>query len=449
MADARNLPDSCLCYNPLSLYVVHSQVLGLATRPFPSKAGIRGRWNSIFQDKKCFSHKAAQAGRRGDVDSLASAPFLRRLGAVCLDTEHVREAFALNKYRGLNVDDLSDTKFFGASGKYRGDERLSHLYFELRRPLSLAASPKGLRLRPVSAKLFVHIYPVGYVVLKLAVSLAFKGWNHTDNPEDCTIGLLRQLFDETKPWGERGDWTWKCSIKTGTLPEIMTVIKNELQRSFYSDTSRKFSEGSWESAVKIGSPSTKMALTGRTIAINVLFRNKEFESFDILDDWGHNKRLLASRQAIACVFSPRTARRLSIKFFWKFLVLAELVQLKRRIYEDYIQFFKEQMNELREFRLSLRRKATKEDVFRFSVYDPQIPRLFLVLDQHIRATKPFYRRIYSMLSTGTGLDARRARAATLVRDWQDEVEKWEPVLVVLWKKIIAPLRSLLAPTGSR
>ena len=106
-----------------------------------------------------------------------------------------------------------------------------------------------------------------------------------------------------------------------------------------------------------------------------------------------------------------------------------------------------QITELVDFRLSLRRKLTKEDLLRFSVYDTNVHRFMAALDGHIRTARPFYRRIYSLISGGTGFSERREKVKELVNEWHDEAAKWEPSLVKLWNKVIRPVRSILHTKG--
>jgi len=89
------------------------------------------------------------------------------------------------------------------------------------------------------------------------------------------------------------------------------------------------------------------------------------------------------------------------------------------------------------------RKLAREDIHRLSVYRSEVPHYLLALDTHTRSAPPFYRLIYSSISGGIGFDERRKKVKELVREWEEEVEQWEHSLALLWKTVIAPLRSLL------
>src|SRR4030095_3146342 len=120
------------------------------------------------------------------------------------------------------------------------------------------------------------------------------------------------------------------------------------------------------------------------------------------------------------------------------------VILKNQIYENYAEFFRREIISLKGFRLSVTRKLTKEDAKRLSVYDPKIHVYLYTLDKHIRTVshfKPFYGKVYSVLSNGAGFDIRREKVKELLAEWVHEVELWEHGGVIVWKKVIAPIRT--------
>jgi hypothetical protein len=47
------------------------------------------------------------------------------------------------------------------------------------------------------------------------------------------------------------------------------------------------------------------------------------------------------------------------------------------------------------------------------------------------------------MSSASGFDEQRQRVIALVKQWEDEVSKWEHGLLVVWKKFLAPLKALL------
>lgn len=231
------------------------------------------------------------------------------------------------------------------------------------------------------------------------------------------------------------------------------MIRNNLQRSFYIDAPIPLRPDSWSSAIKLFTDASYMQ-----IADKVLMARGNYEVLDISSNITSEfipnlDYFLASRQGLVCVANPKLPRqnihrfrRRSLIFFWKILALFEFVAFKHQVYEDYATFLRHQVKELRDFRLSLRRKLTKEDLKRFSVYDYKIPQFLFALDKHIQQVKPFWRRVYTAISTGTGFDARRKSVMKLELDWEEEVKQWEPILTAIWKKLISSIRVLL---GSR
>ena len=168
-----------------------------------------------------------------------------------------------------------------------------------------------------------------------------------------------------------------------------------------------------------------------------------YEMLDFRPSSAYLKSMLVSRQGYVCIVQPEYKRKAVLRVFWKVLQLVEFIAFKHQVYDDYTEFLRHQVAELRDFRLSITRKARKEDLTRFSVYDHKIPQFLLALDNNIRSAKPFHRRIYSVFSSGTGFDERRASCLSLVKEWEEEISRWEHGLSLVWKKIISPIRSLL------
>jgi hypothetical protein len=156
--------------------------------------------------------------------------------------------------------------------------------------------------------------------------------------------------------------------------------------------------------------------------------------------------LISSHQGLICIFKPKSNRKSALRFFWKIVFLSEFIEYKRQIYEDYSIFLQNEVQNLTDFRLSIKRKIKKEDLLKFSVYDPIIPEFIFALNKHIKQAAPFHRKIYSIISMGSDFDSLRERLINRdVKEWREEVDKWNPSLILLWNKIIFPIRSLVTP----
>lgn len=423
-----------------SAYIVQSQIISLSDRPFPSPKGIRSVWHPLFNSKNCFTDLGNLIYDPGiRYDQLPPKPFIRNIGSIWFNTRSARlecpfERYELgsylltgNKKEWEDFLDYSKT-IFGFDFQFE-DQRMNYLSFEVCKPLLLKAKTDDET--QAEGKVFIHIYPSGYLVLHLAIAL---NWHDGRSLKD-----LQQIILQTRPWREDNRWIWSSRIGSGKLSEIIKLINDNLQKSFYVNSSTPLRHGSWKSSLKLIS-----AADSKQIASELLLPEGKYEILDMQNRKTYMRYLLSSRQGLICIFKPESNRKSALRFFWKILFLSEFVEYKNQVYEDYAKFLRIEVNKLKDFRLSLIRKATKEDLLRFSVYNHMIPQFLFTLDNHIHSAAPFHRYIYSTISTGTGFDLRRDKVKKLIIEWEKEVEQWEPTLSLLWKKIISPIRSLLA-----
>lgn len=454
----------------ISTYTVHTQVIALDDRPFAATKGkIRPVWQPLFEDKSCFTDFSTliMPYRRSPPPE---KPFLRRLGSICFNPRSLR--FATSWEKGALTDYLRRRRRIDKHPKHYyqqpisvfgydqelEDERMNYLYFELYKPIFLRAKTEDDTR--AEGKIFIHFYPSGYIVLQIVVALTWRGLRNVES--------LRQILKETRPWRPNSNWLWSSRIGSGKLHEIVDIIRSNLNKSLYVDYSITLRQSIWQSAVKVFSNAKEndIATEGERIAFGLLLPRGKPEGLGIpCSNWF--TYLLASRQGLACIFIPSASRVLglsmgcqedlwnwpglwkwpkrkrALRFFWKILLLDEFVALKRQIYQDYAELLRNEVGQLKDFRLSLKRKATQEDLLRFSVYDYEIPQFLSALDKHIRSAPPFYRRIYSTISTGTGFDEQRGKVKNLVRQWEEEITLWKHPLRVAWEKIISPVRSML------
>ncbi len=469
---------------------IHVLPIAIGDRPFAQPAQMRPVWRCIFQNQKCLTQNRSlvrdgwwpgslspelkrflfplplwprylpsslstlvrdhrwSSRLPSDVttfykDALPelfpSIPFVRNLGAVCLNlgTLHLADntdrAILANFFAGGDEpQDLLDMiKVFGYDRKIE-DERMNFVCFEPYEPVRLRLiTHDGVW---INGKVRVHLYACGYIILRMEFSIdakSLKKLSWTDG-----IKRLQQLLLETKPSNRKSTTIWRSRLGNKRLSELVKQVKESLRESLFNDSSH-FREGQWQTVISVFH-----RYNGRRFAADLLSVGR-YESMDIADNYGSPKLLLSSRKGSGCTFVPEQGRKSARSFFLKYAALVEFVVLKQMIYGDYAHFLREQIGELVDFRLSLRRKLTKEDLLKFSVYDTNVHRFMAVLDRHIIATRPFYRRIYSHISVGTGFGERREKVKALVNEWHDEVAKWEPGLLKLWTKVIRPLSKAL------
>jgi len=445
-----------------SVYIVQTQVIGLGDGPLSLKKEIKEAFHPLFSSKTCFTDlrtsildlERVELDEDGDEFQSSSqkpvplpgTPFIG-LGQICFNTHSAifcdhedRTKLAINlakreKYWEPNAKKSSfqsDLKCFGYDPALE-DQRMNQLYFELYKPIYLTAVFNGET--QATGRIHIHFLPSGYIVTHLAVVLASR---HLTNLKTLGNAVL-----ETNPWRKNTEWKWSSRIANGNLQSVLSFVKQKIINSLVRDKKSvlKIVEQRWFTSIKIATDEvlTPLAngLFGDDIKTIKLGKANRF-----LSDGGTRKgELIIAKHGLICK-PQHWGRKPRLVFFSKVMLMTEFALLKNQIYADYAAFLSPEIVRLRDFRLSMRRKMTKEDVFEFSVYSSEIPRYLLALDQHIHQASPFYRLIYSSISSAIGFSERREKVKKLMDDWLSETEKWEHGLVIVWKKVISPLRSL-------
>ena len=464
-----------------SIYVVQMQILGLDDYPFPSKEKLRSVWHSIFNSKTCFTNNLSLIRTSPWIPLVRSVPFIRGLGSCCFTGRSANlggghEAASNIEYnmkQGVEnvaedqewrydekdydsklfqeflndhpMDDFFHRQYFFDKelyDEYFGgypsfgydpileDQRMNYLYFEISRPLFLKAETNDAVY--AQGRVFTHIYPSGYIALCLAVTLTWKDKRGSDE--------IRQLIQETRPWRLSNRWVWSSRIGKGNLFEIVGLIKNNICKSVYKDTSMHLQEGSWQTIVKITASEEGKQLASQILQIRATHEILDIKAgFDFLQCW-----LVVSKQGLAFISHPEYKSKTSDHIFWgKLLVLAEFVAYKQHIYKNYENLLRNQISTLKASRLSIKQKIEKGGLLNLSVYDANIPYFLSALDGHIRFASPFHRRIYSTISSGTNFNSQRDDLLKLLEKWEEEVERWEPGFVIIWRRLLSPLRSII------
>ncbi len=446
-----------------SAYIIQTYIARLGSIPFDvSKSKrIRSAFQPIFQSPTCFTDMRTSIEdfwRNSSAFPLPSKPFLKDLGQVIFNTQgaHFSDSYDRSKlaeYLGKREDywdpkakreELSDywrPEVFGYDHTLE-DQRMNHLYFELRRPLFMKAIFEGSVM--ADGRVFIHLYPSGYLAVHLAIASkqsVLQDWAY-----------LRQAILESRPWRSDNAWIWNTKLKSGKLSDVVQRVIDSTFRSLYTDTPHPPKRMRWHTAIKLVGDHTP-----QEVANNLLVnRCKTLElgtytpevwhigtSQEEINAITYSKNLVSTDKGIICTFSLPHKRSAALRSFYKIHALYEFVLLKNQIYEDYSKHLRSEVVNLKEYRLSTLRKLTKEDVRRLSVFDHVIPRYLLALDNHIQTATPYFRRAYSFLSQETDFDSRRETVSKLVKDWESEAEQWEHSASLLWKQVFSPLKNLL------
>lgn len=422
------------------------QPLALGNTPFPPTKRIRQIWRPFFGKRDCLMNFRGRIYVPGETLALLPSPFVRQIGSVFFNPRSARfleagersqlvaDLASGESYRGWDPElialdwDYKMADLFGYDPALE-DQRMNLLFFEVSKPLVMRTVAEEDHVQ-ADGKVFLHFYACGYVVLLLAISVRA--------PHGLDAAHLDRTLLETRPWRTDSSWTWSSRIGTGKLSDLIEQIIRNLNISVFSDPKARLRPGEWYSALRLAS-----ATRSKKLGATLLKARGNFEVVDLSRRSATARYLTVSPQGTSCLFWPAEERRATLRFFWKMEHLIEFVVLKQQIYEDYANLLRAEVARMKDFRLSLKRKATKEDLRKFDVYDPKIPQFLGALDGHIKAAAPFHRRLYSAIAIGTDFNSRRDKVKRLVADWENEVARWKHGLVVLWKKITSPLRMLL------
>jgi hypothetical protein len=463
-----------------TVYVVQTQVVNLGNIPFSSGDEVKPAFRPLFTSKKCFTDlrtsildsSRVEPDPENDQDNadewrepafkpipLPGRPFIPSLGMLCFNTRSA--VFSDNEERTLLAKDLArrekfwDPKAHKSSKRFNPDafgfapeledQRMNMLYFELHHPVFLTASLEDKKT--ATGRIFIHMYPSGYMVLHLAIRLLL--------PDPYSAKELAKVIYETQPWRKNTSWEWTSRIAQGKLQDVTDTLTQIILKSIFQiPPSRKVRKSNWFTSIKLFSGWDTQQLANVFFIHNVKTINiKRFED-DFFNEYEYHHEsdpgklkqgLIVSKEGLILCLPEyyNEKRKKSLGEFWKTLAMVEFTLLKEGIYSDYVDFLRPEIEKLRDFRLSLKRKMMKDDLLKFSVYRSELPRLLLALDKHTHSASPYYRFVYSSISDAIGLYDRYDKVKELVKEWTGEVEQWEPILSIFWKNIIGPLRALV------
>lgn len=450
----------------LSLYIVHTCIIGIGNRPFPeTKGNLRPAWFPIFRSNHCFSDSGTLVRDNPKDQPLPSNPFVRNLGSFYFGARNSRiddrrchrhkaaspyhkpasNIYNLMKERAASKTIKSSAPSFFGYDPTSTDERMNSLYYELCRPLYLQTQTED----DVQAegRIFIHVYPSGYIVLHLAISLT---WTHKKSLQEVS-----KLIQETRPWRPDCKLTWSSRVANGHLPDIIEAIRQNLQQSLYENSDTVLEDPLearyWKSALKIMTTGQGKQIASDLLRVGNKYEDMDIDRYSSLEELDSHRWLLCSRLGLVYVVNPDHNRKNLMRFFWRILILAEFVALKRRIYDDYSQILRSEIEHMRDYRLSTPlekiRKEGIEGLIKFSVYDDTIPKFINTLEHVVnkeRMKEAFYRKIYHVIANGTGFDEHQNELLKYVQEWEAEVAKWVPEVRMMWEDIISPLRSLFA-----
>ena len=416
--------------------LVHARVYRLGPLPLRPPESLRSSWSSRFMDSRRFIKFASSLYRgdrpwtfRGAVGSTSelyapqyreavhhhrrpapAKPFFPGLGSlVLLDRDMFNDhpgTLALFGHRDLRIaafagdgDDegsTPDQHAVDAPKNYEAfleDRRMCNVYFEIARPLYLRQK-KG----PGTAKVFVHIYPAGFIVVLIAVSLT-----------PLETGSLSDAITESRPW--RGKTIWKSRLGEGTLGALVENVVTRLEHGFYSNGNRFHGSGEWHTTVRLSVPDE--SYRPDDVVANLGYRGA-YESVE-KSGWSISYIVAAGRQVAAVsVRDDRYSRSWASHLLWRLVAVNEMLAIKAEAYSAYRSFFRAQRAALL---MNYRNEVKAEP------YDPAVYRYLDALDSYTRGFPPMYRFLYSVFANARHFDVLRDKTRHAFEKWTEGIKR--------------------------
>jgi hypothetical protein len=460
-----------------SIYVIQTQVIGIDCRPFPKSHLLRPSWQQIFCTPQCFDDqrhlirdaswlfrdawqsemglpKKIKARKDNEEENISfiklplpSMPFIRGLGSISFNTRRIhsktyseRRSLAFELWDQKKKDDIDEkdiSSWLLGYDRNIQDQRMNYLCFELARPLFLQAKT-GNDIQ-ATAKIFIHIFPSGYIVLHLVASLKWE--------EKRSLSAVHEILREVRPHHLNNTWHWSSRLgkESESLQSLIRKIYGQLEISLFADPNSKLHKSSqWRTFLRVTMEHPDI----NQISSILLGSHSSPKIINDLSKPGSRSGvqcLIVTPQGAACIFDHQSwcKTQAARRFFWKMSRIHEFVLVKEKIYEDYVHFMRDHVHDLQKWRRSFIDKAKEEDIFKFSVFDQQAVDYLLILDRHIHQTINFFRYIYPVFCEGTKIDKYRHQAHELIKEWDKEAQAWEHPLYAAWTRIVQPLQALL------
>jgi len=466
-----------------SVYVVQTEVISLGGKPFLLKDEVKAPFQSLFTSKTCFTdlrqtildssryiQPAGPLSAEDDGQNIADrliplpgAPFIPGWGQVCFNTRSAvfsdteertelaqklakREEFWDRKAKKGKI--TAEPDVFGFDDEL-DDQRMNMLYFEIHNPLYLTAFLENREI--ATGRVFLHVYPCGYLVFHLAVRFSE---NLIQDGKDLTRAIR-----ETQPWRKNNTGQWESRLINGNLDKVLDFLFQHAISSFINPRYHKrIKKRNWFTNIRIFEDWNmhEMAKTFFEHDIKAVelkrYENEPYyddETYDqddyrIIEESIPVKRgLITSREGLVLCLPEHYRRKKALGQFWKVIEMAEYTLIKDQFYDDLANYLRPETEKLLDYRLDKKRKLSKESLFKFSIYRPELLQIMSSFEKHIHSATSFYRFIHSCIADGIGHYEKKDKVKQLVEKWITEVEKWKPKFTIIWDSVIGPLIAIL------
>lgn len=414
-----------------SLYVTQTAVIGLSDVPLAEKGDVVSTFDSIFKNRKCFQDAGIHLSDTEISKPCANLPYINNIGQFCFN-KRAFDFFAAYSHCGKQMDKIR----FGYD-KGLKDQRMNFLCFSINRTFKMLAQYGGRTM--ASGKIFLHIYPSGYIVVHLAV--------YRRDAESAEIRSERdilELIHETKPWLD-GKWKWKSRFGCLSLGETFQRVFQSISASLFA----KEKEGTkrieaekleWTAGVAMKADledeEIRRAIMGDETASHFV----EFRTGRCRESPGG---ILAVKKKMHCYFASSARERNSILHsFWKINHIREFVLYKKRVYDDYLRRIQKDRNAMRDLTLRKDYILKIENLLGKDFYKSDFFEHTQALDQYVLELGSRYRKIYTMFSDADGFGDKRAKLNKALEDWEKDIAAWNSRDPGLMKMLSSLKRSM-------
>jgi|GEM_PF-3615842 len=363
--------------SPSHSYLVWTKSLALSELPLQAPAGLRRSYTGLF-GPTCLGEKVFEHNRwiapdaSGELTSYSKygsrqpgrAPFIQGVGSFYFEPRSIRN---------LNWTEREFMKRVGAAmlikpGKegylasspglwqravatmdFLRDQRLLSIHLELTNPPVFHCANAS---EQISAKLFTHIHPIGYLVFHVAVAVNSEAGLSADG--------LHSIARSTEPWNKTAKL--KFSTREG-LSTLQGIVSNHIERVWLSlfgadSASCGFGESKWYASIatnesNFNEPSmTQSPFAEFTGELVESYRREKTRIGGIKKKPGSGSILRVSGRGLNREFNGKWKRHDRLRVLWDDIYMLEDLLVRAAVYREFSNLLHREVITMREFRYS-------------------------------------------------------------------------------------------------
>lgn len=407
-----------------SLYITQTAVIGLADVPLEANLNFRSAFEPIFKNRDCFKNARMNALCAREDEECSKMPFISNLGQLCYNEMSDNFFIEYQDYENHAFRYENNLK----------DERMYFLCFCLQKSFKILAQYAGKTA--ASGKIFLHIYPTGYIVVHLAVYRRDAANIEIEKEQD-----ILDLIHETKPWLD-GKWKWKSRFGCYSLRETFEQVFQNISLSLFTEGELEIGKPEWRTgvamSVDLSDGEIRSAIMGHETTDRFIdCRNRDR---DIPDG------ILVAKKRIHYYFADKRRERDTILHsFWKMRYIFEFVLYKNKVYSDYLKYIQKDRNEMRDLNLNKEYKFKVANIVGKDFYRSTFFIYTQFLDEYVTMLGTKDRAMYALFSKVDGFDDKRQKLNHALEAWENDIKVWKGKETGLQKllKLIIKVRDIL------